>query len=221
MDHAGLAERYARIKSSLPRQVELIAVSKTRSVEEIRALYDLGQRAFGENYPQELRAKQPSLPQDIQWHMIGHLQSNKVKYLAPFAHLVHVLDSESLAQELNKRAQQHQRTQDVLLQVHVAQEETKHGLDPEEVLAAARSWPWAQWPNLRVRGLMAMASFTEDNDLIHREFARARKLLDEVAPLFEVTHFTELSMGMSGDVQIAIEEGSTMVRMGTALFGPR
>ncbi|MCB0634890.1 MAG: YggS family pyridoxal phosphate-dependent enzyme, partial [Lewinella sp.] len=172
-----LEERYEAIRARVPAGVKLVAVSKTRSVEEIQALYDLGQRAFGENYPQELRDKQPALPADIEWHFIGHLQTNKVKYLAPFVHLVHAVDSGKLMQELEKRAAANDRTIGALLQVHIADEETKHGLTPDELLEAVRSWPWNEWPHVEVRGLMAMATFTDDLVQVRREF-------DAVARLF-------------------------------------
>ncbi|MFZ1687532.1 MAG: YggS family pyridoxal phosphate-dependent enzyme [Flavobacteriales bacterium] len=217
-----LADRYHHLKSTLPQHVRLIAVSKTRSVEEIKALYDLGHRAFGENYPQELKEKQPQLPADIEWHFIGHLQTNKVKLIAPFVHLVHSADSERLLDELDKRASSLGRTISVLVQVHVAQEETKHGFAPDELRRAARRWQGC-WPNLRVQGLMAMATMTEDRSKIDAEFAVASELFEELKAMavFPPEHLTHLSMGMSGDMDLAIAHGSTMVRVGTALFGPR
>jgi len=216
-----LARRYARVRAAMPEHVVLVAVGKTRSVEEIKALYDLGHRAFGENYPQELREKQPLLPDDIEWHFIGHLQTNKVKHIAPFVHLVHAVDSGRLLDELDKRAAAAERVIDALLQVHIAQEESKHGLDEEGVralLAVA-----GRWPHVRLRGLMGMATLTDDREQVRREFAglaalhralRAERLVDPAT-------FTELSMGMSGDADLAIAEGSTLVRIGTAIFGER
>jgi len=224
MDTAALADRYTRVKASLPPQVELIAVSKTRSVEEIQALYDLGQRAFGENYPQELRDKQPALPADIQWHFIGHLQTNKVKYIAPFVHLVHGVDRESLADELDKRARSAGRTIDALLQVHIADEETKHGFLPKELHALMAGTDLRKrWPNLRFRGLMGMATNTEDMQQVSREFNTLAALLKEMQGNtgLDASHFKELSMGMSSDAQAAVAAGSTMVRIGTAIFGER
>ncbi len=217
-----LSDRYERIKSALPTPIKLIAVSKTRSVAEIKALYDLGHRAFGENYPQELKEKQPQLPDDIEWHFIGHLQTNKVKSIAPFVHLIHSADSERLLDEVDKRAAGLGRTIAVLLQVHVAQEETKHGFAPDELRAALPHWA-GRWPNLRVRGLMAMASLTDDAEIAAREFKTAAQLFNELRTMgiFSVDDFTELSMGMSSDLDAAIGNGSTMVRVGTALFGPR
>lgn len=218
-----LAERYARIKATLPPHVTLVAVSKTRTLEEMRALYELGQRDFGENYPQELRDKQPLLPNDIRWHFIGHLQTNKVKYIAPFVHLVHAVDSERLLDELEKRAASAGRSIGVLLQMHIAQEETKHGLDEGELHELVDSWDAARWPHLVLKGLMGMASLTGNKGQVQREFAGLGKLLHEFRDRGKVdpTIFRELSMGMSGDTEFAIAEGSTMVRIGTALFGER
>ncbi|MEO8069509.1 MAG: YggS family pyridoxal phosphate-dependent enzyme [Flavobacteriales bacterium] len=217
-----LEDRYHRLKTVLPPQVKLIAVSKTRTVEEIRALYDLGQRAFGENYPQELKEKQPQLPGDIEWHFIGHLQTNKVKVIAPFVHLVHSADSERLLDELDKRANTAGRRINVLIQVHVAQEETKHGFTPDELRRAAPEWG-GRWPNLSVQGIMAMASLTNDRMLIDGEFKAASGLFDDLkaVAVFPAESFTHLSMGMSGDMDLAMARGSTMVRVGTALFGER
>jgi PLP dependent protein len=218
-----LAERYTQTKATLPPHVTLVAVSKTRTVAEIRALYDLGQRDFGENYPQELRDKQPQLPDDIRWHFIGHLQTNKVKYIAPFVHLVHAVDSERLLDELEKRATSADRTIGVLLQLHIAQEETKHGLDEAELRDLIGSRDTTRWPHLILQGLMGMASLTADEDRIKREFAHLGKLFREIrdSGTVDPTIFQELSMGMSGDAGLAIAEGSTMVRIGTALFGER
>ena len=218
-----LEERYEAIRARVPAGVKLVAVSKTRSVEEIQALYDLGQRAFGENYHQELRDKQPALPADIEWHFIGHLQTNKVKYLAPFVHLVHAVDSGKLMQELEKRAAANDRTIGALLQVHIADEETKHGLAPDELLEAVRSWPWNEWPHVEVRGLMAMATFTDDLVQVRREFDAVARLFGQVKALgvFPADRFTELSLGMTSDLDEAIAAGSTLVRVGTAIFGER
>jgi pyridoxal phosphate enzyme (YggS family) len=218
-----LAERYARIKASLPPHVTLVAVSKTRTVEEIRALYDLGQRDFGENYPQELREKQPQLPDDIRWHFIGHLQTNKVKYIAPFVHLVHAVDSERLLDELEKRASSAGRSIGVLLQLHIAQEETKHGLDEAGLRTLIGSWDASRLPHLVLKGLMGMASLTADEAQVQREFGGLGRLFRELRGngTVDPSAFQELSMGMSGDAGPAIAEGSTLVRIGTALFGER
>ena len=223
MDHGGLAERYAAVKAGLPEGVTLIAVSKTRSVAEIQALYDLGHRDFGENYPQELRDKQPQLPQDIRWHFIGHLQRNKVKYIAPFVHLVHAVDSAGLLDELDKRAAAAGRRIGVLLQVHIALEETKHGLDANEVEELVAACTPQRWPHLQLRGLMGMATFTDDRDQVAREFAGLAALHRAIRAggMVDQATFSVLSMGMSGDADIALAHGSTMVRIGTAIFGER
>ncbi|HRH36837.1 MAG TPA: YggS family pyridoxal phosphate-dependent enzyme [Flavobacteriales bacterium] len=223
MDKAALADRYARVKSTIPSHVKLIAVSKTRTVEEIEALYELGHRAFGENYPQELRDKHPLLPGDIEWHFIGNLQSNKVKYVAPFVHLVHTVDGARLLDELEKRASAANRTIDVLLQVHIAKEETKHGMSADEARELLIGWDTTRWSHIRPKGLMGMATFTEDDDLIRSEFEGLHTLFQRIKTELGPggSDFTELSMGMSGDARIAIEAGSTMVRIGTAIFGDR
>jgi len=219
-----LAERFAAVKAVVPAHVKLIAVSKTRSADEIRALYDLGQRAFGENYPQELKAKAGSLPQDIEWHFIGHLQRSNVKHVVGIAHLIHGVDNERLLDELDKRAILLGRPVDVLLQVHIAQEETKHGFAPDELrtLLQQPDIP-ACWPRVRVRGLMGMATNTEDRSRVAAEFATLAGLFREVSIRgpFPTGQISELSMGMTGDMDLAIAAGSTMVRVGTAIFGER
>lgn len=224
MDRQALAQCYGQVKATIPEGVKLIAVSKLRTVEEIQALYDLGHRAFGENYPQELRDKQPLLPADIEWHFIGHLQGNKVKYIAPFVHLVHGADRGSLLDDLNKRATTAGRTIGVLFQVHIAQEETKHGFAPDELRALFQQGDLnARWPALQFRGLMGMATNTEDMGQVSREFDGLAALHRELRALHAVPSeaFSELSMGMSGDLRQALASGSTMVRIGTAIFGER
>lgn len=218
-----LAERYAAVKAGLPAHVKLVAVSKTRTVEEIQALYDLGHRAFGENYPQELRDKQPLLPADIEWHFIGHLQSNKVKYIAPFVHLVHAVDSAGLLDELDKRAASAGRRIGALIQVHIAQEDTKHGLAPEEARELLVLAKGGRWSGIELKGLMGMATNTSDLDRVRREFAGLKGFFEAVRQdgTVPVENFTELSMGMSGDAPVAVAEGSTLVRIGTAIFGER
>lgn len=220
-----IAERYQKVKAILPPHVELVAVSKTRSVAEIQALYDLGHRAFGENYPQELREKAPLLPADIQWHFIGHLQRSNVKHVLPFAHLIHGVDSERLLDEAQKRAAALERTVDVLLQVHIAQEETKHGFTPDEVrgLILHGGDPAQRWPNVRIRGLMGMATNTDDTTQVEREFRGLNDLFLSIRGQGPIPpeQFSILSMGMSGDAPMAIAAGSTMVRIGTAIFGER
>ncbi len=199
------------------KNVTLVAVSKTKPVEDIEALYQLGQRDFGENYVQELVDKQASLPADIHWHFIGHLQSNKVKYIAPFVHLIHGVDSLKLLKEIDKQAAKNHRIIDCLLQVHIASEETKFGMDKQELKEALDQL--SNFPNVRVRGLMGMASFSDDKGKVRAEFKSLYNLFNTSA----IRHLPSaiLSMGMSGDYKIAIEEGSTMVRIGSLLFGAR
>jgi PLP dependent protein len=220
MQTASLAERYHHVKASLPPHVVLVAVSKTRSVEEIRALYALGHRDFGENYVQELRTKQPLLPSDIRWHFIGHLQRSNVKHIAPFIHLVHGVDGTALLDELEKRAASASRTIDALVQVHIAREETKHGLSPEEAEALVLGSGNSRWPHVRLRGLMGMATNTADTAQVATEFAGLAALFNRLRST-QPEGFDTLSMGMSGDAHLAIANGSTMVRIGTSIFGER
>jgi pyridoxal phosphate enzyme (YggS family) len=199
------------------KNVTLVAVSKTKSVEAIQHLYAMGQRDFGENYVQELVEKHEALQKDIRWHYIGHLQTNKVKYIAPFVHLVHSVDSEKLLKEINKQGIKNNRTIDCLLQVYIAKEETKFGLDFSEVVSLMMQLDSLQ--NVSVVGLMGMASNTEDNTLIEEEFHSLKKLFDEIKtrnPKFKI-----LSMGMSADYVMAINNGSNMIRIGSLLFGNR
>jgi len=224
---------YNRILSELGPNVRLVAVSKTRPAADIRALYDLGQRDFGENYVQELTEKQRQLPADIHWHFIGHLQSNKVKQIISFVHLIHAVDSLRLLKEIDRQADAKGRVVDVLLQVHIAREETKFGLDPAElaelmgVLRApeggltqdAGSAPAGTLAHVRVRGLMGMASLTNDQVTVRAEFRELKKLFDQYFAGGDAPPI--LSMGMSADYQIATEEGSNMVRIGSLLFGKR
>jgi pyridoxal phosphate enzyme (YggS family) len=203
----------------------LVAVSKTKPVEDIRALYDLGQRDFGENYVQELVEKQPLLPADVRWHFIGHLQSNKVKLIAPFVHLIHAIDSFKLLLEVNKQAEKNNRTIDVLIQMHIADEETKFGMDTSEIFEFMEYYQAQkdQLKNVRIRGLMGMASFTDNETQIRDEFRKLRTRFDAMKQtdfLFK-DYFDTLSMGMSSDYKMAIQEGSTMVRIGSMLFGAR
>lgn len=203
---------YERIKKELQaKAVTLVAVSKTKPVEDILELYELGHRDFGENYVQELVDKEAQLPKDIRWHFIGHLQSNKVKYIAPFVHLIHGVDSLKLLQEIDKQAKKQNRIIDCLLQVYIAKEETKFGLDENELAEVLMS----ELVNARVCGLMGMASFSDDMELVRSEFRYLKTLFDKQPKL------QTLSMGMSGDYTIAVEEGSNMVRIGSLLFGER
>jgi hypothetical protein len=218
-------EHYQELENELKeKKVTLVAVSKTKPVEDILKLYELGQRDFAENYVQELIDKQPQLPRDIRWHFIGHLQSNKVKYLASFVHLIHAVDSFKLLKEINKQAQKAGRIIDVLLQVHIAREETKFGLDERELHEILIMNPneLQGLRNARIVGLMGMASFTEDEDKVRTEFQHLKSLFDKYArPKGGDYQLQILSMGMSGDYKIAIEEGGNMVRIGSLLFGAR
>jgi len=211
--------QYSALKTALDsKQITLVAVSKTKPVADIRALYDLGQRDFGENYVQELIDKQAQLPTDIRWHFIGHLQSNKVKYIAPFVHLIHGVDSASLLKEINKQAIKNNRTLHCLLQMHIAQEETKFGLDEQELKLLLQQ----SFEQVSIDGLMGMASFSDDTNLVSQEFAQLKRYFDAVkAEHPALTNFHTLSMGMSGDYQLAIAQGSNMVRIGSLLFGQR
>ncbi len=226
-------EAYQQIISELtPKKVTLVAVSKIKPVSDIMELYNLGQRDFGENYVQELVDKAEQLPKDINWHFIGHLQSNKVKYIAPFVHLIHGVDSLNLLKEINKQGAKSGRVIDVLLQVYIAEEETKFGLDEKEVneiigkcadprLTAGQV---VQMSQVRVRGLMGMASFSDDMEKVRAEFRHLKSILEKQRlPLSLKLQGASptLSMGMSADYRIAIEEGSTMVRIGSILFGMR
>jgi pyridoxal phosphate enzyme (YggS family) len=214
--------KYNGILEELKGKATLVAVSKTKPIEDIRALYDLGQRDFGENYVQELTEKYEALPKDIRWHFIGHLQSNKVKYIAPFVHLIHGVDSFSLLKEINKQALKNGRVIDCLLQVHIAKEETKFGLDSGELEQLAGQLKDSPMENIRIRGLMGMASFSNNMDLVGSEFGYLKNLFDDNArlPVFQPA-FSILSMGMSSDYHLALEQGSNMVRIGSLLFGAR
>lgn len=205
------------------RSVTLVAVSKTKPVSDIQALYDLGQRDFGENYVQELVDKQAQLPQDIRWHFIGHLQSNKVKYIASFIHLIHSIDNEKLLKEVNKQAAKQERSIDCLLQVHIAEEETKFGMDEQEVESLVNKIKsgTSNYNNSRVKGLMGMASNNDNEDKIKNEFAGLQRLYSQLNSASGQYPFSILSMGMSSDYKMAVEEGSNMVRIGSLLFGER
>jgi pyridoxal phosphate enzyme (YggS family) len=214
------ANAYHRLKAELDAQgVTLLAVSKTKPKEDIEALYQLGHRDFAENYVQELVEKQPLLPGDIRWHFIGHLQRNKVKYIASFCAMIQGVDSLSLLQEINKQAQKCGRVIDVLLQVHIASEETKFGLGNDEVFALLEQA--SLYPNVQIKGLMGMASFTDNTEQVRQEFLTLKSIFDRVNAQGPHNRLTVLSMGMSGDYRLAITCGSTMVRVGSLLFGAR
>lgn len=215
--------RLGSLRDELPPHITLIAVSKTHPENAVLAAYHFGQRVFGENKVQELLAKAEVLPKDIEWHLIGHLQSNKVKHIVPFVSMIHAIDSLKLLKEVEKRAARVDRVIDVLLQMHIAEEESKFGFDKTELLALLHSTEVEQMNHICIRGLMGMATFTNNEDQIRREFRSLKQLFDDVRTSFfkEKSTFDTLSMGMSGDYQLAIEEGSTMVRIGSSIFGSR
>ncbi|MCF8257222.1 MAG: YggS family pyridoxal phosphate-dependent enzyme [Flavobacteriales bacterium] len=219
----GIAEHLMSVKDTLPDGVTLVAVSKTHPARSVLEAYMAGHRDFGENRVQELLEKYDALPKDIRWHLIGHLQRNKVKAIAAFVHLIHSIDSERLLEEVNQQAMKCERVIDVLLQFHVAREETKHGFSLEEAEEMLRSSRFSAMRNIRVVGVMGMATFTDDGQQVRSEFARLRSIFHhlKVHCFQENAHFTVLSMGMSGDYGMAIGEGSTMVRVGSAIFGHR
>lgn len=218
-----IAENLQQIQSTLPKKVSLIAVSKTKPVSAIQEAYDAGQRDFGENKVQELVEKQALLPSDIRWHLIGHLQTNKVKYTAHFVHLIHAVDSLKLLVEINKQAKKHQRKQKVLLQFFIAQEETKFGLDFTEATELLESETFKALQNIDICGVMGMASFTNDEQQVQTEFEQLYQFFCAIKQKYFAaqTSFTEISMGMSGDYPIAIRAGSTMIRVGSSIFGGR
>lgn len=218
-----IKENLAKVRSTLSDGVRLVAVSKTKPVEMLQEAYDAGQRLFGENKALEMRDKHQVLPSDIEWHFIGHLQTNKVKYIAPYVSLIHSIDSLNLLQVVNKEAVKHNRVIDCLLQFHIATEETKFGLDMEEAKALLDSPEFTQLKNVRIVGLMGMATNTPNRDLIRQEFHTLHTYFDQLADTYFKGHseFKELSMGMSHDYDIAMEEGSTLVRLGTSIFGAR
>ena len=214
-----IANNIFNLRGKLPFGVELIAVSKTKPIEVLNEAYHAGQRHFGENKVQEMVQKHDAMPKDIHWHMIGHLQRNKVKYMASFVHLIHGVDNFSLLEEINKQGQKHNRVIDCLLQIKIAQEDTKFGLEPEEALAILQSDDYKEFENVKITGLMGMASFTADNAQIQKEFELLKSTFDRfkiLDPTIEI-----LSMGMSGDFELAINCGSNMIRVGSLIFGER
>ncbi|MGE4513692.1 MAG: YggS family pyridoxal phosphate-dependent enzyme [Chryseobacterium sp.] len=213
-----IQENYSHIKKQLPENVQLVAVSKTHPVSAIQEVYDLGQRVFGENKVQELTEKYPLLPKDIQWHLIGHLQTNKIKYIAEFVDTIQSVDSEKLIREINKEAAKHNRIIKVLLQVKIAEEESKFGLDIHEAKSIFEQFLSGEFQNINITGLMGMATFTDDVNQIKKEFLILKRLFDE---LNQLKHLETLSMGMSDDFPAAIECGANSVRVGSAIFGRR
>lgn len=220
---SSIAENLKRIADSLPERVRLVAVSKTKPVEAIEEAYNAGQRVFGENRAQEMAEKYEVLPKDIEWHLIGHLQTNKVKYVAGFVAMIHGVESLKLLETIDKEAKKHDRMIPCLLQFHVAQEETKFGLDMEEAAALLESESYANMKNVRIEGVMGMATNTDNLTQVREEFRHLHEIFEELKQRYfaDKPEFKELSMGMSGDYEIAVEEGSTMVRVGSSIFGAR
>lgn len=218
-----IANNLQSIKSQLPTSVTLVAVSKTKPVSDLMEAYNAGQRIFGENKIQEMTEKHQQMPKDIYWHMIGHVQSNKVKYMIPYVKLIHGVDSLKLLKEINRQAVRWRKNVDCLLQIHIAEEETKFGLDENELNDILNSEEFKGFNNVKVIGLMGMATFTDNQHQIKREFEHLKSIFDKLSkqPTTQNLQLTTLSMGMSGDYQLAIECGSTMVRIGSSIFGIR
>ena len=220
-----IAQNLTQIKSQLPEHVTLVAVSKTKPVADLMKTYNAGQRIFGENKVQEMTEKWEQMPKDIEWHMIGHVQTNKVKFMAEYVNLIHGVDSMKLLQEINKQAKKHNRVIDCLLQIHIAEEETKFGLDEEELNEMLKQVQHdkSEFENIRIVGLMGMATFTENTTQIEKEFNHLKSIFDKLntIPFTQNLQPNILSMGMSGDYQLAISCGSTMVRIGSSIFGNR
>lgn len=217
-----IAKNLTEIKSQLPTHVTLVAVSKTKPVTDLMEAYNAGQRIFGENKIQEMTEKWEQMPKDIEWHMIGHVQTNKVKFMAEYVSLIHGVDSLKLLQEINKQAKKHNRVIDCLLQIHIAKEETKFGLDEEELNYILTCDDFKSLENIKIVGLMGMATFTENQNQIEKEFNHLKTIFDKVAASKDaINRVSILSMGMSGDYQLAISCGSTMVRIGSSIFGNR
>ena len=217
-----IKENLLKIKSSLPENVTLVAVSKTKPISDLLEAYNAGQRIFGENKIQEMTEKWEQMPKDIHWQMIGHIQTNKVKFMAPYVSLIHGVDSLKLLEEINKQAQKNNRIIDCLLQIHIAEEETKFGLNEDELKDLLASETFKNLNNIKIIGLMGMATFTENQDQIRKEFEHLKSIFDTIKSLSIVNcQLSILSMGMSGDYPLAISCGSTMVRIGSSIFGER
>jgi len=217
-----IAENLVQIKAGLPAEVQLVAVSKTKPKAAIQEAYEAGQRIFGENRIQEMCDKAEALPKDIEWHMIGHVQDNKIKYMAPFVSLVHGMDKEKRIKTLNKEASKVDRCIDCLVQIHIAEEDSKFGFDYDEAQVLFSKDLESLYPNIRICGLMGMATFTDNQNQVRKEFRGLSQFFHQLKQeLFEKDYFKVLSMGMSGDYKIAMEEGSTMVRIGSSIFGAR
>jgi hypothetical protein len=220
-----IAQNLLKIKSTLPSTVTLVAVSKTKPISDLMEAYDAGQRIFGENRIQEMAEKWEAMPKDIEWHMIGHVQTNKVKFMAPFVSLIHGVESLKLMEEINKQAKKNNRVIDCLLQIYIAEEESKFGMDEKELNEILASTTFQEMKNIRIVGLMGMATFTDNQNQIKKEFTHLKSIFDKYAigtdTINRVSTLQTISMGMSGDYQLAIECGSTMVRIGSSIFGGR
>lgn len=217
-----IADKLLHIKSELPENVTLVAVSKTKPVSDLMQAYNAGQRIFGENKIQEMTEKYQQMPKDIEWHMIGHVQSNKVKYMIPYVKLIHGVDSLKLLKEINRQATRWRKKVNCLLQIHIAEEETKFGFDESELNEVLKQIETEKLENIMIVGLMGMATFTDNQEQIRREFQHLKTIFDKVRKLTtDNCQMTTLSIGMSGDYQIAVQEGSTMVRIGSSIFGER
>lgn len=217
-----IKQNLIQIKSQLPSHVTLVAVSKTKPVADLMEAYNVGQRVFGENKIQEMTDKWEEMPKDIQWHMIGHVQTNKVKFMAEYVSLIHGVDSLKLLSEINKQAQKHNRVIDCLLQIYIAEEESKFGLDEKELGEILNSEEFKNLKNIKIVGLMGMATFTDNQNQIKKEFQNLKNIFEKASQLkTENCQLNIISMGMSGDYQLAIECGSTMVRIGSSIFGSR
>lgn len=214
-----ISENIKKYTSELPENVKLVAISKTKPNEDLMEAYHAGQRIFGENKIQEMTDKWEELPKDIEWHMVGHTQRNKVKYMAPYVSLIHAVDSLKLLKEINKRAKQNERTINCLLQIKIAEEDSKFGIDADEAKEILNSEAYAKMENVKVVGLMGMATFTDDQDQVRSEFKHLKTVFEKFRDLYP--ELKELSMGMSGDYEIAVECGTTMVRIGSSIFGER
>ena len=220
---SAIQTRLECVRATIPHEVDLVAVSKFQPIAEIRDCYELGQRCFGESHEQELRIKQEELPKDIAWHFIGHLQANKVKYIAPYISMIEAVDTFRLLKEINKHAAKYNRVIDCLLEIHIAQEETKYGFTPEACRQLLADEEWRALKHIRLRGLMCMATNTDDTSQIRREFQLALQFFEELKSTYfsDEDYFNVKSWGMTHDYKLAIEEGSNHVRVGTAIFGPR
>ncbi|PHR12262.1 MAG: YggS family pyridoxal phosphate-dependent enzyme [Aequorivita sp.] len=214
-----IAENLKKFNSELPKNVTLVAVSKTKPVSDLMEAYNAGQRVFGENKIQEMEAKWQEMPKDVQWHMIGHVQRNKVKYMAPFVSLIHAVDSFKLLKEINKEAKKNERVIECLLQIKIAEEDSKFGMDETVAVYLLASEEYKKLQNVKIVGLMGMATFTDDEKQVSEEFQTLKKIYDQFKA--QNSEFRILSMGMSGDYKIAIANGSNMIRVGSAIFGER